>query len=141
MPSLATFLCAYAASWASAAVPSLGGAATPIVERVEINYCYHPHDGTLRYKQILYWDYVDSSCLHVVDWHMADPAGPGTDGCERIVCVPGRTYAPYTIIRRGTCGQLSRIARARQLVVTHTFDDPEEDDRAVLPAEGRPGIR
>lgn len=95
---------------------------------VEVNHCYNPETGDKRFCQVIYWAESDSSFPHVADWHMADK----TLG---IVNVDGRD-APWTVIRQRDCGAID-VIRAKRLTVTYTFNDPEEDDRAVLPVEAR----
>jgi hypothetical protein len=105
------------------------GPLADVTELVEVNHSYNRETGERRFVQIIYWDVQDGSCLHVRDWHMADK-------CQSIVAVHQRTWAPYTVIRQRDCGAM-QVIRARNLRVTHTFNDPEEDDRAVLPVEAR----
>lgn len=105
------------------------GPAPDETELVEVNHCYNRETGERRFVQIIYWDVQDGSYLHVRDWHMADK-------CQAIVAVRHRTPLPYTVIRQRDCGTV-QVVRARKLRVTHTFNDPEEEDRRVLPVEAR----
>jgi hypothetical protein len=100
------------------------------VDLVEINHCYNRDTGDRRFVQIIYWDRQNSECLHVRHWHMADKL--------QAIYPPGENRdAGYAVIRKveGPAGmQTVRAARYR---VTHTFADPEEEDRKTFPLEAR----
>lgn len=100
------------------------------VDLVEINHCYNRDTGDRRFVQIIYWDRQDSACLHVRHWHMAD----------KLQCVyPSREghEAGYTVVRKVEGPSGSQIVRAGRFRVTHTFVDPEEEDRKTFPLEAR----
>ena len=97
-------------------------------ELVEVNHCYSRDTGRRRFVQVIYWGKEGSRRLHVREWHMLEK-------CQRIYRVAGRDVHPYTIIRRYGSGL--QVIRARRFVVTHTFTDPEEDDRKLLPVAAR----
>ncbi len=100
------------------------------VDLVEINHCYNRDTGDRRFVQIIYWDRQGTACLHVRHWHMADklhaihPAGD-------------RAARAYTVVRKIEGPQAVQFVRASRYRVTHTFDDPEEEDRKTFPLEAR----
>jgi hypothetical protein len=57
------------------------------------------------------------------------------DRCHAIHIVPTRRDHPYSVLRGA--GADVRIVHARQVKITHTFDDPEESDRRLLPVASR----
>jgi hypothetical protein len=106
------------------------GSATEATEMVEVNHCYNRDTGERRFVQVIYWDTHDTPCLHVREWHMLDK-------CHAIYQVPARGQQPITVIRRTDCGGNVQIIRAVRCRVTHTYTDPEEEDRKLLPIDAR----
>ena len=104
------------------------GPETEATEVVEVNHCYNRDTGERRFIQVIYWDRYDASTLHVREWHMLEQ-------CHSIHHVHRRTDMPFTVIRRRD-GKM-QIVRARHYRVTHTFSDPEEEDRRFLPVDAR----
>jgi hypothetical protein len=98
------------------------------VELVEVNHCYNPCTGERRFIAVIYWDYYGSSQLHVREWHMLDR-------CQSVFHIHERPNQPFTIVRQRD-GKL-QIIRARRYQVTHSFFDPEEEDRKLLPVDAR----
>ena len=100
------------------------------VDLIEINHCYNRDTGDRRFVQIIYWDRQDSACLHVRHWHMADKL--------HAVYPAGQTLnAGYTVVRKIEGPGGVEVVRASRYRVTHTFDDPEEEDRKTFPLEAR----
>ncbi|MEX2187303.1 MAG: hypothetical protein WD875_10930 [Pirellulales bacterium] len=103
---------------------------TETVDLVEINHCYNRDTGDRRFVQIIYWDRQNTACLHVRHWHMADKLQaiyPAGDGATRA----------YTVVRKIDGPQTIQFVRASRYRVTHTFEDPEEQDRKTFPLEAR----
>ncbi len=98
------------------------------IEVVEVNHCYNRDTGERRFIQVIYWGRHDDSTLHVREWHMLEK-------CHSIHHVHRRAAMPFTVIRRRD-GNM-QVVRARHYKVTHTFHDPEEDDRRLLPVDAR----
>lgn len=110
---------------ASVAVPPL------FTESVEVN-TVRDEQGDVRLRQVVYWDYHDSSLPAVRDWHMADK-------CMSIVHT-GKPDYPYTILRMRDCGSM-QVIRTKRVTVTDTTFDVEEVNREILPVESRRGWR
>lgn len=98
-------------------------------ELVEVNHCYNRETGERRFVQVIYWG-RSASGLHVREWHMLDK-------CQSIFVVPERTDSPYTVMRSRECDGSVQVIRAKNYRVTHTYCDPEEEDRKVFPVERR----
>lgn len=105
------------------------GADCDTTDLVEVNHCYNGDTGERRFVQVIYWDRV-GACLHVRDWHMVEK-------CHSIYSVPERTEAPFTIVRHRECDGTLQVIRAKRYKVTHTYTDPEEEDRKVFPLDRR----
>lgn len=100
------------------------------VDLVEINHCYNRDTGDRRFVQVIYWDRQNTACLHVRHWHMADKL-------HTIYPSDDRRTAGYTVVRKVDGPQGVQFVRAARYRVTHTYDDPEEEDRKTFPLEAR----
>lgn len=97
---------------------------------IEINHCYNRDTGDRRFVQVIYWDCHGAGCMHVREWHMADK-------CQSLFRVPERVGQPYTLIRFRECDGGLEVIRAKKCRITHTFCDPEEEDRKIFPLDWR----
>jgi hypothetical protein len=91
---------------------------TPTVHTVEVNTVYSRETGAVRIVQVIYWGRQGSPFLHVREWHMLTEK----DSIQRT----GRRRYPITVMHG------LRAVRARRLKFTHTYHDPEEDDREFV---------
>ena len=106
----------------------VGPSSAEVADVVEINHCYNRQSGERRFIQVIYWTRHEGNSLHVREWHMLDK-------CQMIYRVRERGKRPVTVIRN-TDGKL-QVIRASKVKVTHTFYDPEEENRKLVPVEAR----
>ena len=99
------------------------------VDLLELNHVQCPQTGRETLTQVIYWRWHEgNSRNHVTAWRMAKlPELFGRDGRE------------WTESRED--GPVRRIIRAKQFRETWTFHDPEIEDRQLLPADQRRGLR
>jgi len=100
------------------------------VDRIDLNHVQCPLTGAETIYQVIYWRWDSArSCYVVGAWRLAD-----------------QPSARFKRVNRGWVetredGPVRREIHAEQLRETRTFVDPEFEDRAVLPAAMRHGLR
>lgn len=102
------------------------------VDRIELNHLICPETGEPRLTQVIYWRWrYDLEQHHVTAWRLVDRRQP-----FRIL---RDAVGPYE--RRVDQDGTLRIIRARVYCETTTVNDPEVDDRQLLPQDQRTGLK
>ena len=105
---------------------------TERVDYIELNHCYNKETGQMRFRQVIFWARQGGAIPHVRAWTMFDK--------EHVILLtktdhdPESPY-PYLCVFKKDNEQFH--VRASRYKVTHTFGDPEEEDRKVFPIEAR----
>lgn len=99
------------------------------VDMLELNHVQCPQTGRETLTQLIYWRWDSTACrYHVTAWRMFRNGDRfGRDGRE---WVDAREDGP-----------VRRIVTAPFLRETWTFHDPEIEDRSLVPADARRGLR
>lgn len=105
----------------------------PHLDVFEVNYLYDMSTGNRRFVQCIIWQRYPGVCLHVTDWGMHQEWSP------KIVYRPAdgsRDRYRVAIVHEGQV----RVFSVDRLKVSHTFVDPEAEDRDALPTTSRRSV-
>lgn len=97
-------------------------------DEIEINRCCHAN-GETRFQQVIAWgSHPTTSLQHVQAWWLAEPG-------DRIVETPNGVSLIRTNI-----DDKPAVVRAGRVRWTETLNDPECDDREIVPEGERTGL-
>ena len=98
-----------------------------VIGAIEVNHCYNQSTGKKRFIQIILWDYYPGDeRLHVREWTMYCP--------KKHTFFTTNTGFYYFL------NSNLNMVKSRTYKVTHTYIDPEEEDRRLLPVDARRAV-